>query len=407
MGDHTHDSKITKRKFASDLETDAGSEMTNINKAKYGEGDNRPPLAVTQDQFVEFVYWAQMCAATYCPDNIVQGRNDTVLKCGVAGNCKEIEADGWETKYEFKEYVDVVVSFMICYADWRHFYSEGEQGATGLVAVPGRKSNPSKKDIIVLAIRGTQTNRNWAADFDFRDHKEVTWCEGCKTHAGFHGAWDTVRDPVLQVIDDYIDLQQVPYGTWSGKVVVTGHSMGGGVSTVAATDIRLHFKSKDWKIRVDLISYAAPRSTNDALAQFVDAQGANLTTTPSYTEDYNPPPDPNTNNPVSKQVNYRITHIKDIVPKVPMMVNGFRHPGPEVLIKADTMVRPTAQDLAIYLGLENQVAADTEQADLKANGFNESMVVPIHEWYFFGITQCGMCEKDGTDSKGCVTGVAG
>ena len=371
--------------------------MTDVNQKLYGNGDESPSLPVTQDQFDEFVYWAQMCAATYCPENIVHGRKDTVLKCGLAGNCKDIEKDGWTTKYEFKECVDAVLLLVRCYANEGDSYSEGKQGATGIVTIPGDKADPSKKDIIVLGLRGTQTNRNWAADFDFRDHKEVSWCKDCKTHAGFHGAWNTVRDPALQVIDDYIDHKQKEHGTWNGKVVVTGHSMGGGVSTVAATDIRSHFKSKSWKIRVDLISFAAPRSLNEPLARYVEAQAASPNASNTDPSD-----------PVSKQVNWRVTHEKDIVPKVPMMINGFRHPGTEVLIKALTLVTPTLADLISYPGIESQGAADTEKADLKAGKFNQSMVVDVHEWYFFGITRCGMCEnaKAGTNSTGCVSGVA-
>lgn len=117
IGDENHYPDVTGRGIKSSLETDIGSAMTDANQKLYGNGDESPPVPVTQDQFDEFIYWAQMCAATYCPENIVHGRNSTVLKCGLAGNCKEIEKDGWTTKYEFKKCADDVLLFMICDAN--------------------------------------------------------------------------------------------------------------------------------------------------------------------------------------------------------------------------------------------------------------------------------------------------
>lgn len=98
---------VAERSVISDVENKAGAAVSGITKTVYGNGDNRPSIPVTQDQFDEFLYWAQMNAASYCPDNIAHGRKGMILSCGIAGNCKAVEADGWETIYEFKEYVEV------------------------------------------------------------------------------------------------------------------------------------------------------------------------------------------------------------------------------------------------------------------------------------------------------------
>lgn len=74
------------------------------------------------------------------------------------------------------------------------------------------------------------------------------------------------------------------------ELAVTGHSLGAGVATLAAADLRGkgHPSAK-------LFAYASPRVANPALAKYITAQGSN----------------------------YRFTHTNDPVPKLPLiaMVN--------------------------------------------------------------------------------------
>lgn len=50
-------------------------------------------------------------------------------------------------------------------------------------------------------------------------------CDGCKVHAGFHGAWDAMADTVLATVTTV--LEENP----SYSVSFTGHSLGGAIAT--------------------------------------------------------------------------------------------------------------------------------------------------------------------------------
>jgi hypothetical protein len=103
-------------------------------------------------------------------------------------------------------------------------------------------------------------------------------------------------------------------------LVVTGHSLGAAVATLAAADIRGrgHPSAK-------LYAYASPRVANSALAKYITTQDNN----------------------------YRFTHTNDPVPKLPLLAMGYVHVSPEYFISSGDNVTVTTSDVAILEGEVN------------------------------------------------------
>lgn len=58
--------------------------------------------------------------------------------------------------------------------------------------------------------------------------REHEWCPGCEVHDGFAAAYEEVREEVIAAIQSFS----------CQEVVVTGHSLGGAIATLAAIDLR-------------------------------------------------------------------------------------------------------------------------------------------------------------------------
>jgi pimeloyl-ACP methyl ester carboxylesterase len=100
-----------------------------------------------------------------------------------------------------------------------------------------------------------------------------------------------VKDEVLRVVKEQRGLYP------DSSVVVTGHSLGGAVATLAATYLRKA------DITADLYTYGSPRVGDVAFADAASAKGKGST--------------------------YRIVNKKDPVPHVPTIRMGYAHTTPE------------------------------------------------------------------------------
>ncbi|CAM9991059.1 unnamed protein product, partial [Phaeothamnion confervicola] len=84
-----------------------------------------------------------------------------------------------------------------------------------------------------------------------------------KVHAGFRGAFASVREALADVIDIASggDGNGASSGGW--HILVTGHSLGGALATLTTLDFGRRFP----KAQVTMYSFGAPRVGNTAFAE--------------------------------------------------------------------------------------------------------------------------------------------
>jgi len=85
---------------------------------------------------------------------------------------------------------------------------------------------------------------------------------GASVHTGFLGAYNVAANEVLSLVAG--QLKSYP----SYKVVVTGHSLGGAVASLAAVSI----KSAHPNVALKLYTYGQPRTGNAAFASYVESK---------------------------------------------------------------------------------------------------------------------------------------
>ncbi|XP_046858009.1 lipase-like [Xenia sp. Carnegie-2017] len=157
---------------------------------------------------------------------------------------------------------------------------------------------------IVVSFQGSFRTVDWLRDFIIVK-KSYSGCQDCKVHTGFVKAYSPLKDQMFRKLRDLNRNKQE-------KVLVTGHSLGGAMATLAAVDLI------NAGYQVDLITFGAPRVGNKAFAQYVDR--------------------------IVKGLNLRVTYLNDIVTVVPNV--GYRHAGQEIhcIGRAKCHVYPAGKD---------------------------------------------------------------
>ncbi|KAJ5656410.1 hypothetical protein N7507_008360 [Penicillium longicatenatum] len=262
---------------------------------------------VTADELSDFKFWVQYAAAAYCYDSYT-AKAGSKLACS-AGNCPDVEAAGAKIVYDFSN--------------------------TTITDTAGFVALDDTNKAIVLSFRGSYSVRNWLADVDF-PYTNPGLCDGCEAEMGFWNSWAFVKDPISKVLDETV-ASNPDY-----ELVIVGHSLGAGIATLAAADLRGMGHPS-----IKMYAFASPRVANPALADYITAQGNN----------------------------YRFTHTNDPVPKLPLLAMGYVHVSPEYWITSGNNVTVSTSDVQKLEGTVNW------------NG-NTGTGVPLisdfaaHHWYF-------------------------
>lgn len=205
--------------------------------------------------------------------------------------------------------------------------------------VTGYVATDTTNSLIVVAFRGSGSVRNYLTDISFPTVDASSLCSGCTAFGGFWTAWTEARDGVLASVKSAADANP------SFKIVSVGHSLGGAVAVFAAAELR------NSGYAVEMYSFGQPRIGGSKISDYITDQGDN----------------------------FRLTHKKDPVPKLPPVLLGFVHVSPEYYIDVDTNEEVTTDDISGPL--EGSV-------NWKGNTGNLLVDFDAHGWYFNNVSSC-------------------
>lgn len=267
---------------------------------------------ITDELLQKFTLMAQYSAAAYCPGN--NNGTEVSITCP-SGNCPLVEAAKAHGAFGFENTL------------WTD--------DTGFLAVDDTNR------LIVLAFRGSESLSNWRVDLNIiRRHTDL--CKHCHVHGGFWDAWTEIRDRaktgVLHAVETYPDY----------RLVITGHSLGGAIATLAAGEFRK--MGDDLATRTELYTFGSPRVGNGHTAAFLTDQS---------------------------DLSFRITSMSDPIPREPGHVLGYQHTSPEFWIH-DHPQNPGPNDIKVVTGFYNK----------HGNSGKHGFKISRHREYFGPISKC-------------------
>lgn len=191
------------------------------------------------------------------------------------------------------------------------------------------------REEIVVAFRGSSSLRNWMADLDFIK-VSCDYTAGCKVHDGFKVSWDDISEACFALVEEAFST----YPDYT--LVVTGHSLGAAVGTLAAVELR----NKGYAC--DLYTYGSPRVGNLAFVEYVTSQAG---------------------------AEYRATHYDDPVPRLPpMALFGYFHTSPEFWLASG----PSTDDDYTISEIDECVG----YANTSCNAGTVGLDTTAHHYYF-------------------------
>ncbi|KPA78984.1 lipase precursor-like protein [Leptomonas pyrrhocoris] len=178
-------------------------------------------------------------------------------------------------------------------------------GTQGFVGVDHNNSQ------IVVAFRGSSDLANWLMDLLAKSiaYKPTSCGSACEVHTGFMLSY-------LSVCSEMHHAVQTLLGTYPNYgIVVTGHSLGGAMATLAAAGLQEVLNEGNFTPApqpVTLYTYGSPRVGNAAFVQWVTDL-------------------------LSNGASYRVTHERDPVVRLPPISWGYAHLPGEVFYRHDAV----------------------------------------------------------------------
>ncbi|KXG51709.1 Lipase, class 3 [Penicillium griseofulvum] len=270
--------------------------------------------AISTELLEQFNLFSQFASISACDQNI--NHTGQSLTCDY-GNCRLVQADN----------TTVIDTF------------HSDHGPTGYIALD------HTREMILLTFRGSVSRSDGKTDLDIVLASIDEVCKGCRAHHGFWVYWTAVASQATAQLHDAIS-------SYPGyRLNVIGHSLGGGVATLAGTALRTQ------GFNLDIWTFGAPKPGNLELAKFITNQQSNSI--------------------------YRATHTTDPVPKVPLKLPflDWSQPSPEYWITQETGVQVTTDGVQYVEGINSRAGNAGSDRDLRWPN-------PEHGWYFGNISVC-------------------
>jgi len=187
-----------------------------------------------------------------------------------------------------------------------HNHTSGYSGYECVRPAPAVQAEEQQADPsafgCVVSFRGTKNVANAIKDITFLPQSlSYERCRGCTVHQGFYDVWEAVEAKVLRVL---AELGCAP-GTSRSSLLITGHSMGAALATLAMFTM----EARGYSV-AQAYNFAGPRMGNAAFSKTFDNWFS-----------AHPPL-------------FRVTHANDVVSQMaPRWF--FRHVGSEVFFPGD------------------------------------------------------------------------
>ncbi|GMG56260.1 unnamed protein product [Ambrosiozyma monospora] len=243
---------------------------------------------------------------------------------------------------------------------------------------------------IIIAFQGSSSLLDWIIDFTFVPVPFESYgaskglnvnsvdATDPKVHAGFQAATDNFFQYSISVLK-YLHEKYPDY-----EFVVTGHSLGGALASLAGVELYL------MGYNPAIVSLAGPKVFSPSLAEWVDDV--------FNTDDYISKLQTQSVSAVESNTYTRVTHIGDIVPCLPLVEMGYEHAGSEFYINEREL--PQTIDKIEIRGLfQEKYEVETlggvvvRSIDDLGGLLKDFIVVAPHLYYFVVMSACNGLAK--------------